>query len=90
MRRRAPTLVPIVDSLCVGTYLLLSEWEAFALSVPVGLLASALLVVNNVRDSDTDRRVGKKTLAVRLGRDRTRVLYASMLGVAFLTVLVSP
>ena len=48
------------------------DWEAFALSVPVGLLAAALLVVNNVRDMDTDRRAGKRTLAVRLGRDRTR------------------
>ncbi len=47
-------------------------WEAFALAVPVGLLASAILVVNNVRDIDTDRRAGKRTLAVRLGRERTR------------------
>lgn len=54
------------------------EWEAFALAVPVGLLASAVLVVNNYRDMDTDRRAGKKTLAVRLGRTRTRVLFAAM------------
>ena len=47
------------------------EWEAFALAVPVGLLAAAVLVVNNVRDVDTDRRAGKRTLAVRLGRART-------------------
>jgi 1,4-dihydroxy-2-naphthoate octaprenyltransferase len=65
------------------------DWEAFALSVPVGLLASALLVVNNVRDADTDRRAGKKTLAVRLGRERTRTLYAGMLTVAYLTALVT-
>ena len=43
-------------------------WEAFVLAVPVGLLASAILVVNNVRDLETDRRAGKRTLAVRLGR----------------------
>ena len=43
------------------------DWEAFALAVPVGLLASAILVVNNFRDIDTDRRAGKRTLAVRLG-----------------------
>ncbi len=57
------------------------EWagEAFWLSVPIGLLAAAVLVVNNVRDLDTDRRVGKRTLAVRLGRDRTRDLYAGLL-----------
>ena len=52
------------------------EWQAFALSVPVGLLAAAILVVNNVRDIETDRRAGKRTLAVRLGRPRTRRLYA--------------
>jgi 1,4-dihydroxy-2-naphthoate polyprenyltransferase len=58
------------------------EWEAFALAVPVGLLAAAILVVNNIRDIDTDRRAGKRTLAVRLGRPRTRTLYSSMLLVA--------
>jgi 1,4-dihydroxy-2-naphthoate octaprenyltransferase len=56
---------------------------ALALSVPVGLLAAAILVVNNVRDIDTDRRAGKNTLAVRLGRERTRTMYAAMLVVAF-------
>jgi 1,4-dihydroxy-2-naphthoate octaprenyltransferase len=60
-------------------------WEAFALAVPVGLLISAILVVNNVRDIDTDRRAGKRTLAVRLGRERTRVLFAAIVGAAFLT-----
>jgi 1,4-dihydroxy-2-naphthoate polyprenyltransferase len=64
------------------------DWEAFALAVPVGLLASAILVVNNVRDLETDRRAGKRTLAVRLGRRRTRVLYAAMLAGAFLTAPV--
>jgi 1,4-dihydroxy-2-naphthoate polyprenyltransferase len=52
------------------------NWEAFALAVPVGLLAAAILVVNNFRDIDTDRRAGKRTLAVRLGRERTRDLFA--------------
>lgn len=60
-------------------------WEAFVLAVPVGLLASAILVVNNVRDLDTDRRVGKNTLAVRLGRERTRVMFAVMVYGAFVT-----
>src|SRR5579864_5739438 len=48
------------------------EWEAFALAVPVGLIAAAILVVNNTRDIDTDRRAGKRTLAVRMGRERSR------------------
>jgi len=69
-----------------GTYFAQAErlsWEAFALAVPVGLLAAAILVVNNVRDLDTDRRAGKRTLAVRLGRSRTRTLYAAMVWLAF-------
>jgi 1,4-dihydroxy-2-naphthoate octaprenyltransferase len=63
-------------------------WRAFACAVPVGLIASAILVVNNVRDLETDRRAGKRTLAVRLGRPRTRVLYAAMLAIAFLSPLL--
>jgi 1,4-dihydroxy-2-naphthoate octaprenyltransferase len=54
-------------------------WEAFVLAVPIGLLAAAILVVNNVRDMDSDRRAGKRTLAVRLGRDRGRLIYALMI-----------
>jgi len=65
------------------------DWEAFALAVPVGLIASGLLVVNNVRDIDTDRRAGKRTLAVRLGRARTRVLFAMMIYLAYLLTLVT-
>jgi 1,4-dihydroxy-2-naphthoate octaprenyltransferase len=64
-------------------------WEAFALSIPVGLLAAAILVVNNVRDIDTDRRAGKRTLAVRLGRERTRTMYAAILVLAYLLAPVT-
>ena len=73
-----------------GTYYVQAEslpGEAFLLAVPVGLLAAAILVVNNVRDLETDRRAGKRTLAVRLGRERTRTLYAVMLGAAFATLI---
>jgi 1,4-dihydroxy-2-naphthoate octaprenyltransferase len=69
-----------------GSYYVHTEelsWEALALSVPVGLLAAAILVVNNVRDIDTDRRAGKRTLAVKLGRPRARRLFAAMVGLAF-------
>ena len=65
------------------------DWEAFALAVPVGLLAAAILMVNNIRDIDTDRRAGKRTLAVRLGRARARVLYAVTVYVAYLLVPVT-
>jgi 1,4-dihydroxy-2-naphthoate octaprenyltransferase len=65
------------------------SWEAFALAVPVGLLAASILVVNNYRDVDTDRRAGKRTLAVRLGRERTRVLFAAMVYLAYLTTPVT-
>ena len=60
-------------------------WQAFVGALPVGLLASAILVVNNVRDLDSDRRAGKRTLAVRFGRERTRMLYVAMLAGAFMT-----
>ncbi|MEA2292371.1 MAG: 1,4-dihydroxy-2-naphthoate polyprenyltransferase [Solirubrobacteraceae bacterium] len=64
------------------------DWEAFALAVPVGLLAAAVLIVNNLRDMETDRRAGKRTLAVRLGRPRTRTFYAVVVLGAFATVLI--
>ncbi len=71
-----------------GSYFAQTErivWEAIALSIPVGLLAAAILIVNNVRDVDTDRRAGKRTLAVKLGRSGARRLFLAVLVVAFLT-----
>jgi 1,4-dihydroxy-2-naphthoate polyprenyltransferase len=73
-----------------GTYYVQAEelvWEAFVFAVPVGLLATAILIVNNVRDLETDRRAGKRTLAVRLGRERTRVLMAATVGAAYAVVI---
>lgn len=57
----------------------LAYWAA----VPVGALATAILVVNNVRDRVTDTRVGKRTLAVRFGRTGALVEYAALLFVAY-------
>ena len=74
-----------------GSYYVQAEelpWEAFAFAVPVGLLASAVLVVNNVRDMETDRRAGKRTLAVRLGREKTRGMFAAMVYGAYVVVIV--
>jgi 1,4-dihydroxy-2-naphthoate polyprenyltransferase len=65
------------------------SWEAFALAVPVGLLAAGILVVNNIRDIDTDRRAGKRTLAVRLGRERTRAMFAVIVYLAFALAVVT-
>ena len=58
--------------------------EVFAASIPVGLTVCAILVVNNVRDIETDRVAGKRTLAVLLGRGRTRAMYVSMMLGAYL------
>jgi 1,4-dihydroxy-2-naphthoate octaprenyltransferase len=59
---------------------------ALAASVPVGFLATALLVVNNLRDIPGDTAVGKRTLAVRMGDGPTRLLYVGLLVGAFVAV----
>ncbi|HOB49853.1 MAG TPA: 1,4-dihydroxy-2-naphthoate polyprenyltransferase, partial [Mycobacterium sp.] len=58
------------------------------LAVATGALSSAVLVANNLRDIPTDRTAGKITLAVRLGDDRTRVLYQVLLVAAGLLTLL--
>jgi 1,4-dihydroxy-2-naphthoate polyprenyltransferase len=74
-------LVAVAGSYYVQTERL--EGLAVALAVPVGLLSAAILMVNNVRDVDTDRRAGKRTLAVRLGRRRAVSVFAATLVLAF-------
>ena len=56
-------------------------------SIPVGLLSTALLVVNNLRDIPGDTAAGKRTLAVRLGDGSTRRLYAMCVAVALAAVV---
>ena len=73
----------------VGTaYVQLDKVQLLALaaSVPVGCLATALLVVNNLRDIPTDAIAGKRTLAVRIGDGPTRALYISLVVAAFAAV----
>ena len=66
-------------------------WLALAASVPVGLLACALLVINNLRDIPSDTAAGKRTLAVRIGDPRTRLLYAGCALVPFIAAaLIAP
>jgi 1,4-dihydroxy-2-naphthoate octaprenyltransferase len=62
-------------------------WLAVAAAVPVGLLACAMLVVNNLRDIATDGPAGKRTLAVVLGDTRTRLLYNACLLLPFAIAL---
>ena len=62
---------------------------SIVLGAAAGALACALLVINNLRDIPTDRDVGKKTLAVRLGDHRTRWFYVSLLGLAFVLAVVA-
>jgi 1,4-dihydroxy-2-naphthoate octaprenyltransferase len=70
-----------------GTYYLQAgslSASAVLASIPVACLVTAILVVNNVRDIESDRTAGKMTLATRLGRQGTRVEYGLLLAVAYL------
>ena len=70
------------------TYLQDEQISALAVgvAVPVGLLAVALLVTNNLRDLPQDDLVGKRTLAVRIGDRPTRALYVVVVVMAFLSL----
>lgn len=61
---------------------------AWLLAIPVGFLVTAILVVNNIRDIETDRKAGKRTLAVILGRGRTRLLYDTLVYGAFVVIAI--
>ncbi len=71
----------------VGTYYVQAHEVSrgvLAASLPVGMTVTAILVVNNVRDIETDRAAGKRTLAVVLGRRGGRVLFVALLLAAYL------
>jgi 1,4-dihydroxy-2-naphthoate polyprenyltransferase len=57
-------------------------------SVAMGCLVTAILVVNNLRDVDTDRAAGKRTLAVRIGKGATRWEYTALIAAAYAMPLV--
>ncbi len=63
------------------------ELPALYAAVGIGALACAILVVNNLRDIPTDTVAGKRTLAVRLGEERTRGLYALLVVAAAAAVV---
>ena len=64
--------------------------SAFCLGSALGFFASAVLLVNNYRDVDTDKQANRVTLAIYLGRPRSRWLYAGLLLVPFLSPFLLP
>ncbi len=72
-------------------YVQLEELDALplGLSIAIGFLATAILVVNNVRDIETDRRAGKLTLAVRMGRANAVNLYRLLMLGAFVVLPIA-
>jgi 1,4-dihydroxy-2-naphthoate octaprenyltransferase len=72
-------------------YVQLEDLDALplGLSIAVGFLATSILVVNNVRDAETDRRAGKMTLAVRMGRHNAVVLYRLLVLGAFVVLPIA-
>jgi 1,4-dihydroxy-2-naphthoate octaprenyltransferase len=70
----------------VGTYYVQARQistVALAASIPVGSLVTGILVVNNIRDIETDRVAGKRTLAVRLGPQAGRAEFVALLALAY-------
>lgn len=61
---------------------------AWWMSVPIGFIVTAILVVNNLRDLESDRKAGKHTLAVRMGENATKAEYAILMASAYVIVPV--
>jgi 1,4-dihydroxy-2-naphthoate octaprenyltransferase len=61
---------------------------SFLASIPVGALITNILIVNNYRDTEEDRAAGKRTLAVILGKEFTRVQYIIFIILSYLSVLL--
>jgi 1,4-dihydroxy-2-naphthoate octaprenyltransferase len=80
-------LVATVGTFYVET-LQLGRWQLWVAAVMVGLLATALLVANNLRDIATDTESGKKTLAVRVGRRRAGWCYVACVALPFVGVVI--
>jgi 1,4-dihydroxy-2-naphthoate octaprenyltransferase len=78
-------LAAVMGSFYLQTFRL--DWAAFIAASMLGMQAAAVIVVNNYRDLDKDREIGKNTLAVRLGRERSQVEYGLLL---FLPYLLLP
>lgn len=76
----------------MGTYYVQTleiNWAAFAASVPMGSLSCAILVINNIRDRAEDEKVGKRTLAVRLGDKGARVFFLAIIASAYIFAVIA-
>ena len=76
----------------IGSYYVQTQqtnWEIVLLSVPIGSLSCAILVINNLRDRPLDEISGKRTLAVKLGDQKTRYFYGFLLLIMQLTLLLA-
>ncbi len=58
---------------------------AWAAALPVGLLVTAILVVNNIRDEENDRKAGRRNIPVRFGRKAGEIEYTCLLAAAYLS-----
>jgi len=76
----------------IGSYYVQTQqinWQIVLLSIPVGSLSCAILVINNLRDRPLDEMAGKQTLAVKLGDQKTRFFYGFLLLITQLSVLLA-
>ena len=76
----------------IGSYYVQTQqinWEIVLLSIPIGSLSCAILVINNLRDRPLDELAGKKTLVVKLGDQKTRYFYGFLLIITQLSVLMA-
>mgnify|MGYP002654193384 CR=1 FL=1 len=80
-------LVATIGSYYVQTKLI--NWQIILLSIPIGSLSCAILVINNLRDRPLDEIAGKLTSAVRFGDKRTRYFYLFLLIITQLSVVIA-
>jgi 1,4-dihydroxy-2-naphthoate octaprenyltransferase len=76
----------------IGSYYVQTQqinWQIVLLSIPVGSLSCAILVINNLRDRPLDEIAGKQTLAVKLGDQKTRFFYGFLLLITQLSLLLA-
>jgi len=75
----------------IGAYYVQTQhirWETLLASLPVGFLVAAILHANNLRDLESDRSIGKRTMATLLGRQRANLEYYVLVGGTYLSLLV--